>query len=266
MLTDQIVASISVLFVSTFASMVGIGGGTLYVPLLLVLGFPFHQAVGISLFTIVVTSLSATLSYRHTAKVDWKLALWIEPPTFVMAFIGGYLSGTIGAGVLKGVLVVVLLFSSYLLLRPVRRLGYRPSSGRRGVLRHLDGRDYRVNLGALIPATGLAGLLAGMEGISGGVLKVPTMVLLGGVPVDIAVATSEFMVSITATTGLLGHLLSSRLDLAFALPLAVAASVGGQVGARLTSRVSQGGLKRLLAGALLLAAVQILWGAFAPGA
>jgi len=265
MLNSQAAACIAVLLVSILSSMVGIGGGTLYVPLLLMLGFPFHQIVGVSLFIIAVASLSATLTYRHTRKVDWKLALWIEPPTFVMAFIGGYLSGAIGTGTLKEVLVAVLLLSSYFLLRPVRTHGRRLPSDQRGMHRCLNGQEYRVNLGALMPATTLAGLLAGMEGISGGVLKVPAMVLLGDVPVDIAVATSELMVTITATTGLLGHLLVDRLDLAFALPLAVAASIGGQIGARLAARVNQGSLQRLLAGMLILAAGQLLWGALASG-
>lgn len=126
--------------------------------------------------------------------------------------------------------------------------------------------EYWINLKALMPATTLAGLLAGMEGISGGVLKVPAMVLLGGVPVDVAAATSELMVAVTATTGLLGHLLVNRLDLPLALPLAVAASLGGRIGAGLATKASRTSPQRLLAGMLILAAGQLLWGTVAPGA
>jgi hypothetical protein len=253
------VAWTAVFVISTLSSMVGIGGGVLYVPILLLLGFPFRQVAEASLFTIALASLSATLTYRHTRKVDWKLALLIEPPTLVMAFIGGYFSHMISTTILKAVLVGVLLLSGYFLLRPARSFNHRARSGGQGVHQGLGDREYSIHLEALLPATTLAGLLAGMEGISGGVLKVPAMVLLGGVPVDIAAATSELMVTFTAVTGLLGHLLTNPLDLTLTLPLAVVASVGGQVGARLAARTSQGTLQRLLAGMLLLAAGQLLW-------
>lgn len=257
MLNQQAIAWIAVFFVSTVSSMVGIGGGTLYVPLLLMLGFPFHQVVDVSLFTILATSISAALTYRRALKVDWKLALWVEPPTLLMAFVGGYLSERIAAGVLKGILFALLVVAGYFLLHPLR--ADNRAWDRKGIHRRLGGREYWINLKALMPATALAGLLAGMEGISGGVLKVPAMVLLGGVPVDIAAGTSEVMIAFTAGTGLLGHLLVSRLDLAFALPMAVAASFGGQVGARLSTRMERPVLQKILAGMLILAAGQLLW-------
>ncbi len=263
MLSIQLIAWVAVLLTSILSSMVGIGGGTLYVPLLLMLGFPFHQVVTASLFTILMTSLSATLTYRHTMKVDWKLALWIEPPTFLMAFIGGYLSDRVDVRILKETLVVVLMGTAYLLSRPLHK-GDRPPV-RRGIHRLLADREYWVDLRTLMPATTLAGLLAGVEGISGGVLKVPAMVLLGGVPLDIAAATSELMVTVTAATGLLGHLLANRLDLAFALPLAVTASVGGQIGARLAAKVDRSVLQKVLVGMLVLAAGQLLWDTLGPG-
>ena len=260
----QLAAWIVVLFASAISSMIGIGGGTLYVPLLLLFGFPFHQVVAASLFTILVTSISATSIYRQTAKVDWRLALWIEPPTFLMAFVGGYFSGRIDPGILKGVLVGVLIAASYFLVRPLRKENAR-SRIERGILRRLGDREYRVRLKALMPATALAGLLAGMEGISGGVLKVPAMVLLGGVPVDIAAATSELMVAVTAATGLLGHLLAGSMDFTLALLLATAAFIGGQVGARLAAKMDRTVLQKILAGMLLLAAFQIFWETWLPG-
>ncbi|MBU1428716.1 sulfite exporter TauE/SafE family protein, partial [bacterium] len=77
------------------SSMIGIGGGVLYVPILLAFGFPFYQAAAISLFIIMALSLSATLVYYRVQLVDWKLALTIEPLIAITALIGGYYSSFI---------------------------------------------------------------------------------------------------------------------------------------------------------------------------
>ena len=69
------------------SSMIGIGGGVLYVPILLAFGFPFYQAAAISLFIIMALSLSATLVYYRVQLVDWKLALTIEPLIAITALI-----------------------------------------------------------------------------------------------------------------------------------------------------------------------------------
>ena len=264
------VACIAVLLVSTLSSMIGIGGGTLYVPLLLILGVPFHQSVVTSQFVILLASLSATLVYKRSRRVDWKLALYIEPPTLVMAFIGGCFSGAVNAKVLEGILAVLLFLTSYLMLRPAHRspgeVSNEPPTGRSGWRHRFANREYQVNLAALLPVTALAGLLAGAEGISGGILKVPLMVLLGGVPMEIAAATSALMVTFTATTGLMGHLMVSHLDLALALPLAVTASFGGYLGARLASRVSRKWLRLSFAIVLTLVAGWLSWTVVAPSA
>jgi len=74
------------------SSMIGIGGGVLYVPILLVFGFPFYQAAAISLFVIMALSVSASLVYHRVQLVDWKLALTIEPLIAITAVIWVYYS------------------------------------------------------------------------------------------------------------------------------------------------------------------------------
>lgn len=257
------IACVLVLFVSILSSMIGIGGGTLYMPLLLVLGVPFHQSALVSQFIILVASLSATLVYGRARRVDWKLALCIEPLTFTTAFIGGYFSSAVSVRMLKGVLALLLLSSGCLMLYPVHFLNDGGLlTGRRGWHRRFANRnrEYQVNLAILMPVTALAGLLAGAEGISGGLLKVPAMVLLGDVPMDIAAATSALMVTFTAATGLLGHLMAGRLNLALALPLAVIASVGGHIGAQLAPKVGRKWLRRVFAVVIILIAGWLLWG------
>jgi uncharacterized membrane protein YfcA len=95
--------------ISTLFSMIGMGGGILYVPILLFAGFTFKQAPAISLILISATSLAALFTFWRNRRVDWKLALVIDPPTDVMAFVGGYFSALVPEAVLRGILVAVLL-------------------------------------------------------------------------------------------------------------------------------------------------------------
>ena len=79
----------------------GQGGGVVYVPILLALGMSVHDAATTSLFVIVATSVSAAIIYRSRRTVDWKLALVIEPLTFVLAFGGGLAANYINAFALE---------------------------------------------------------------------------------------------------------------------------------------------------------------------
>jgi len=78
--------------------------------------------------------------------------------------------------------------------------------------RGFAGRNYRVNLLLILPVTAGIGVLSGMLGITGGVIKLPLMVLFCGVPMDIAIATSTVMVAVTALFGLGGHVMAGHFN------------------------------------------------------
>jgi uncharacterized membrane protein YfcA len=256
--TSVIIAAFAILAASTAFSMVGIGGGVLYVPILLALGMGIHDAATTSLFVILGTSVSAFIRYRQRSYVDWKLALAIEPPTFVMALVGGLVANYIDALALKMVLAAALVLVSFFMVRnivekesvPVQRWGYWP--------RALGDTTYVVRLFWLMPATTIAGFMAGMIGISGGVFKVPAMVLLGNVPVRIAIGTSSLMVGFTAIAGLCGHIIGGSFDILIALPLAAAALVGGWLGSSLSIQARTEILRRFFAVLLLLVAIWLI--------
>jgi len=89
----------------------------------------------------------------------------------------------------------------------------------------------------------LVGGLSGLIGIGGGILKIPMMVLLFHVPMNVAVGSSAFMVGVTASGGFLGHLKAGRCDWAIALALAPGVFVAGQIGARKSIKVDKKKMK-----------------------
>jgi uncharacterized membrane protein YfcA len=178
----------------------------------------------------------------------------IDPPTDIMAFVGGYYAHLVSGVLLKLIFVGLLVLVSFFMLRSFKD---RPSEQRRRFgwwQRRYHGYEYSVNLWLAIPITATTGLVAGMIGISGGSFKVPLMVLACGVPMRIAVGTSSAMVAATALMGFLGHTMSGDFNPHVALPLTLFAVIGGLVGSKFSIKTTPQNLKRVFAYTTLAAA------------
>lgn len=231
------------------SSMIGIGGGALYVPILLVFGFSFYQAVAISIFVIMALSISSSLVYHRVQLIDWKLALIIEPLTAIMSLMGGYYSSFVQIKELKLLFILVLVVSGYFMIKPIKEIQDKFINKRKyGYwLRKFGEEEYSVNLLIGLPIAALAGIVAGLLGIGGGVIIVPLLVLLLGVPMKIAVGTSCFMAGITALFGFWGHYFAGYFEPKIALILALVVFTGAQVGSRISIKVDKILLKKIYA-------------------
>jgi len=228
-------------------TMTGRGGGNFYVPVLVAYGAPMHEAATSGQFILLVTSIAATLLFHRYRTVDWKLALVIDPPTDIMAFLGGYLSAYISGVNLKFVMAGFLLIAGLCMFINVRER--KNSTYRRfGFWRHKFGdEEYTVNLWLVLPITAITGLIAGAVGISGGSFKVPLMILACGIPMRIAVGTSSLMVAATAAMGFMGHTIQGHFNANWALPMALVAILGGVLGSRFALKTKAKSLKMLFA-------------------
>jgi len=236
------------LLVAAFvAALFGQGGGILYTPLQVWNGVDFHTAAPISLFLILIISISSTLVFRKAHQVDWDTALAMEVPTTLGAFIGGILSKHVSSQILGLILTILLLTAGWFMLHPPKETGHRQRSAHpsRWVWkRRMNGESYQLDLRLMIPVMLTVGLLTSMVGIGGGALKVPLMVLLFGIPVPIAIGSSAFMVGLTAAAGLLGHISAGGFDWTTALILAIPVFIGGQIGSRLSIHLNAQNLEK----------------------
>ena len=200
-----IVVSFVIFVIAVVMAMTGRGGGNFYVPVMIAAGLAMHEAATVAQFVLFCTALAALLVFQKNKTVDWKLALVIDPPTDVMAFVGGYYAHLFSGGILKFLFAFLLIVAGLFMLFPVkeRKLENRKRFG--FWHRKFGDNSYVVNLWVAIPITALTGLVAGMVGISGGSFKIPLMVLACRVPMRIAVGTSSAMVAVTALMGFLGH-------------------------------------------------------------
>lgn len=250
-----VVGCLAVMAVAVVFSMVGQGGGTLYVPILLALGVDFYSASTTSLFIIMVASLSATLIYGRRRVVDWKVLLTIAPLTLGFSFLGGFTAHWVAVPVLKIIFAVVLMITAIFLLRPVSEVEGLPSFVPQwGCWDRCCGEySYRLSMPLVVGGTALAGFIAGMIGVGGGLFVLPLLVLLAGCPMRIGVGISATYVGISALAGFSGHLVTGHFDPWIALPLAAAAFAGARVGPVISLRTNVRRLRLILAIVLIVA-------------
>jgi uncharacterized membrane protein YfcA len=240
-----LVLAICTFVIALVFSMLGQGGGALYTPLQVWLGIDFHVAATTSLFLIMVTSAAASLVFHHAKRIDWPLAIALETVTTAGGFAGGLGSGWFSGATLSLIFAVVIGAAAVLMIRPVKEREPRAQGGGGFLVwsRTLGEQSYRVNMALALPFSFLAGALSGLVGVGGGLIKVPLMVLVLGVPMDIAVGSSALMVGLTASGGFAGHLLHGHWSWKLSLVLAAAVFVGGQIGSRLTVKLDKRKLK-----------------------
>ncbi len=240
-----LILAIGMFAVAVVFTMLGQGGGTLYTPLQVWMGIGFHEAATTSLFLIMVTSVAASIVFAKAKRIDWPLALAMETVTTAGGFLGGLGSGLLSGGTLSLIFAVVIGGAAVFMIRPMKERA-PCANGRGGFLawgRTLGEQSYCVNMALALPLSFLAGALSGMVGVGGGIINVTLMVLVLGVPMDIAVASSALMVGLTASGGFAGHLLHGCWDSKLSLVLAAAVFIGGQIGSRLTVRLDKRKLK-----------------------
>jgi uncharacterized membrane protein YfcA len=252
------------LLVSAVFSMFGQGGGAFYVPMLLALSVPMYVAATTSQVLIMVVSFSSMLVFAKARTVDWKLVLLIEPPTNIGAFLGGYFSPYFPVNISKLCFAGVLLIGAYYMYRPPKAAVEAPAGSNHWWQYHSTSVavPYTINVLILAPVMLLAGFIAGMLGVGGGLLKVPAVVVIGGVPMNIAVGSSSLMIGVTALTGFVGHLLRGHFDLRLTVVLAAGVLIGSQIGPRIAIKTDQSQLKKYFALLLVVIAIWLIYGIF----
>jgi len=236
-----------VLIISVLMAMVGKGGGNFYVLAMVLVGITMHEAASTSQLIMLCTSAASMIIFSKNKKVDWKLALIIDPPTDIMAFFGGYFAGRLEGITLKLMFAILLVGVSIFMFIRVKEKPLEQKK-RFGYWNRTYGKyKYTVNLWIILPITAIVGFFAGATGISGGAFKIPLMVMLCGVPMEIAVGTSSAMVAVTALTGLIGHSLNGNFNPMLAIPLAVIGIIGGIIGGKFAIKSKPKYLKKIFA-------------------
>lgn len=199
----------------------GVGGGIVLVPLLVVVGLDQHGAHATSLAAIVLIALAGAISFGVSGELGVELGLIIG--------VGGILGSIIGATVMDRASpkALTIVFSIVLFVAAIRMISGADA---------LPGSEEFGGLAQLLIGLGIgvtAGFFAGLAGIGGGVVIVPASVLLLGLSQHQAQGTSLMAIVLTALAGTAVNLRNKRVRLMDGLVVGLGGVVGSLVGSRL---------------------------------
>jgi uncharacterized protein len=276
-----------------FGSLLGLGGGILIVPLLtLGFGLPLREAVGVSLVSVIVTSSASAAVFLERHSANLRLGMTLELFTASGAIIGGLLAFVLDDRELAGLFAILLIYVAVSMLlgrepgpdlvtadavaathavdathapsvvQPVASVSPGAPAGAPAgpsMIDRLSGPDYRIRrLGLGMVGSVFAGVVSALLGIGGGLVKVPVLHLVMGVPLRVATATSNLMIGITASASAIIYLVRGGIDPYVVGPTAIGVFLGASIGSRSAGRVDRRVLRVLFTAVLAYTAWQMI--------
>lgn len=226
------------------AGVLGIGGGSVLVPLMVYVGFSPINAIGTSSLAILLTSLSGSLQNWRMGYIDWRKVGLLGLPALVAAQVGAALAVYIPAHWLLFGFAAMMLTNIYLVGLKQQLIG--SNSSRSSTARHQLARTMTGSL---------AGLVAGLVGVGGGAIMVPLQMLLLGETIKVAIQTSLGVVVLTAVSATIGHTINGHVLFSQGIILGIGGLFGAQLGTRYLPKLPDPVISNLFRLTLLLTAI-----------
>jgi uncharacterized protein len=226
-----ILALVLAVLIGVALGLLGGGGSILTLPILTYgIGMETKPAIAASLFVVGVTSVVGAVAHARVGRIQWRTGLVFGAAGMAGAFVGGRGAAYVPGGVLMILFAMMMIATAIAMLR-----------GRRGVA---GSRRRELPVGKVIAEGVVVGLVTGIVGAGGGFLVVPALVLLGGLPMAVAVGTSLVVIAMKSFAGLAGYLGHVDVDWPMTLAVTAAAVVGILLGGRLLGRVPPEALRK----------------------
>jgi len=229
--------------------LLGSGGSIITVPVLVYLiGQDEKVAIAGSLFVVGNIALAGSLQYIRAKLIDWHNVVVFGVPGMAGTYLGAVIAAYVPGIIQLALFALVMLLASYMMLRPVE-LTDAPHEPREAWKIAGDGL--------------LVGVITGLVGVGGGFLIVPALVLLGGLGIHAAVATSLVIIALKSYSGFYKYIAvldaqNLQLDWQTLMIVTVLGVVGSYGGARYAKRMPQDKLKRWFGYFLVIMGIYIL--------
>lgn len=241
----------------------GMGGGALMTPGLMFLGIPPTVAVANDLVAAAVNkSVGAATHWKHGSP-DLRLAGWLIVGSVPMAAAGGWIINQAGnreeqeAFVRVAVGCALLLAAGTYVLRMVLNMRRNIQDAAEGGVSHPSQVTVRPVLTVVVGAVG--GLLVGITSVgSGSLIIVALLMLYPRLAPNKMVGTDLVQAIPLVIAAAVGHVIYAGVDWSILLPLIIGGSPGTYLGARLSSWVPQGAVRRGIAIVLTLTGITLL--------
>lgn len=234
--------------------LLGGGGSILTIPMLLfTTKMAAQEAIATSLCVVASTSLVALIAHARAGRVHWRTGFYLGGASMLAAFGAGQLASFVPAPLLIMLLAVVMIMMAVAMLRPPRITLTQENS--------LDPSAPvpSIPLKKAILFGTILGTVTGLVGAGGGFLIVPILVLLGGLPMHNAAATSLLVIAMNTTAAFLGQITHIRLDWGLVSVISAASVSGSVIGSLYAHRVPQKVLRTAFAWLVLFTAGAMIY-------
>ena len=256
-------------FVGVMSGLLGVGGGTIMVPIFrLAFGMSPLASTATSLFAIIPTSISGVVAHTHAKTCVPKLGLALGVGGAVMSPMGVWLASVSPGWLVICVAAMVIGFSAFKMFKKAVKCAPVPRAGASSAHSAspkpvpdqpvLSRKQYLQ--GACIGL--IAGLASGYVGVGGGFIMVPLMLAVLDIPMSLASGTSLIAIMILAIPGVIEQGLLGNIDYLAGIAIVIGSIPGALVGARLVRVVPERQLRFIFGGFLLVAAVMLMLNEF----
>ena len=256
-------------FVGVMSGLLGVGGGTIMVPIFrLAFGMSPLASTATSLFAIIPTSISGVVAHARAKTCVPKLGLALGVGGAVMSPLGVWLASVSPGWLVICVAAIVIGFSAFKMFKKAVKCAPAPRAGAVSAHSaspkpvpdqpHLSRKQYLQ--GACIGL--IAGLASGYVGVGGGFIMVPLMLAVLDIPMSLASGTSLIAIMILAIPGVIEQGLLGNIEYLAGIAIVVGSIPGALVGARLVRVVPERQLRFIFGSFLLVAAVMLMLNEF----
>lgn len=274
-------------FVGVMSGLLGVGGGTIMVPIFrLAFGMSPLASTATSLFAIIPTSISGVVAHTRAKTCVPKLGLALGVGGAVMSPVGVWLASVSPGWLVICVAAVVIGFSAFKMFKKAVKCASVPRAGQAGGnARAAAGASSAASAGSGAESANpgaassqpvlsrkqylqgaciglVAGLASGYVGVGGGFIMVPLMLAVLDIPMSLASGTSLIAIMILAIPGVIEQGLLGNIDYLAGIAIVVGSIPGALVGARLVRVVPERQLRFIFGGFLLVAAVMLMLNEF----
>lgn len=256
-------------FVGVMSGLLGVGGGTIMVPIFrLAFGMSPLASTATSLFAIIPTSISGVVAHARAKTCVPKLGLALGAGGAVMSPMGVWLASVSPGWLVICVAAMVIGFSAFKMFKKAVKCAPTPRAGAASAHsaapkpvpdRPVLSRKQYLQ-GACIGL--IAGLASGYVGVGGGFIMVPLMLAVLDIPMSLASGTSLIAIMILAIPGVIEQGLLGNIEYLAGIAIVVGSIPGALVGARLVRMVPERQLRFIFGGFLLVAAVMLMLNEF----
>ncbi|MEG4106310.1 sulfite exporter TauE/SafE family protein [Microcoleus sp. S13_C5] len=268
------------IFAGILAGFLGIGGGTVLVPLLVALNYAPVKAVATSGLSIVITAISGSIQNWRMGYLSLSQVAGIGFPAVITAQIGAYLAGKFPPYLLLLSFGLLLWLNIYLIEVRKHLTAKKKAELEQGELGGQAGQGENAQLPitnqelpnnsnilfhptfAKIATGSAAGLLAGLFGVGGGVIMVPLQILLLGESIKTAIQTSLGVIVITAISATAGHAARGNVLWVVGLILGGGGLLGAQVSTRFLPRLPDRIVSLAFRSLLAVLSIYVFWQAW----